>query len=50
MAPAALTMDELERILRSYHHGLSSRAETLESLRKLDPIFLAYRPAESWLH
>jgi len=42
-------MDELSRILVTFHGGLSTRKEALESLRKLDPILRFYRPAEYWL-
>lgn len=41
--------EELSRILYAYRTGLVTRDEALESLRALDPVLRAYRPAEHWL-
>lgn len=41
--------EELGRILRTHQRGLSTRQEAIDSLNQLDPVFRAYRPAESWL-
>jgi hypothetical protein len=42
-------MDELERILWTYRRRLCSRADAIEALWKVDPVFRAYRPPEAWL-